>query len=89
MTHACYWTITAAGVGAVGPPGQLSVSVDYAVSDVLTNKFVLLADGSYGDNFSALVDTPVTNAQIIVAVEAAIQARETGYPLLVFIPILS
>jgi hypothetical protein len=89
MTHACYWTIDGVVAAAVGPPGQLGIAVQYCVSELLSNEFVLLADSSYSDSFTVNVDTPATNASIILAAESAIQARETGYPLLVFIPIVT
>jgi hypothetical protein len=89
MTNTAYWTITGVSPAAIGPPAQLGISVEYCVVNLLTNKLQLLADGTYGGSIAPDVDTPVTNANIILAVEAAIQATETGYPLLVFIPILS
>ena len=90
MSHSCYWNISSISPAAVGPPAKLGVSVQYIIVDTVANQLDKpdAGGGAYVGTASANVSLPATQAEIITASQAAIQAGETSYPLLTFIAVL-
>jgi hypothetical protein len=86
MAATCYLEASGFGYQQVGPPGQLNWTIRYVICDPVTNELQLCdSSADYAGQIEGIADCPATQAGVIAASEAAVQAAETSYPGLVFI----
>ena len=86
MSLTCYASLSGGGLGSVGPPAQIGLTAGYSIVNTATNTPVLTSNGSYAGSVDVLITCPVASqAAILPAVQAAIQANEPATPSLSFI----